>query len=530
MPSSYLQVSESNDLYGRTRLLTARDAGDQLRPGRAEGVEQSLFPGFVLLLLGCIGVIATRRQATWPVGAAALGLVVLGAVLSLGPDGLRPFYAAFHRFVFGFQAVRAPARFAVLVMLGLAILAALGATRLLRGRVGRRVVAASLLGMCVEYASVPWPLVARPPRQTGVGQWLAAQPGAGAVVYLPLTSDRENTIAMVDSLQHGRPIVNGYSGQRPSFFSALVDTLSTFPTADALWTLRDFGVRYVVSPEPLASIVTPALAARGLVSVADSPLVARAQRAEGVIYELVWSPAVEARLMPAAPPPPPPPGPIPFVAAEKLSYTVKWVGGPLDLPAGRVGIAVEPGPSSEVPYRFVATAETAPWVTRFFEARDRFETDADHNLLPLTHRRALREGRRSLDRVYSFDRQAGTVRIGAPGDQAIVPFRIHPGTRDALTTLFYVRTLPLAPGDSIVVPVNDGGRNLVVHVNVIRRETITLNGRRVDAIRIEPVITERVPRRAPVQGVVWLSADARRIVLAADVSAGFGELRLELAP
>ena len=62
-----------------------------------------------------------------------------------------------------------------------------------------------------------------------MGQWLASQAGQGAVLYLPLTNDRRNTVAMVDSLQHGRPIVNGYSGQRPSFYPALVDVLSTFP-------------------------------------------------------------------------------------------------------------------------------------------------------------------------------------------------------------------------------------------------------------------------------------------------------------
>jgi hypothetical protein len=203
----------------------------------------------------------------------------------------------------------------------------------------------------------------------------------------------------------------------------------------------------------------------------------------------------------------------------------------MDVSAGSVMIAIEAGPSVDIPYRFVATAETAPWVTRFFEARDRFETDADRDLLPHTHRRALREGRRSLDRVYAFDRQAGIVRIGAPGDlETLVPFRIPPGTRDALTTLFYVRTLPLADGDTVVLPVNDGGRNLVAHVKVVRREVIALNGRRVDAIRVEPMVAERVPRRAPVQSVVWLSTDSRRVVLAADISAGFGELRLELAP
>ena len=39
------------------------------------------------------------------------------------------------------------------------------------------------------------------------------------MLHLPLTIDIENTPFMVQSLEHGRPIVNGYSGQRPAFFS-----------------------------------------------------------------------------------------------------------------------------------------------------------------------------------------------------------------------------------------------------------------------------------------------------------------------
>ena len=97
---------------------------------------------------------------------------------------------------------------------------------------------------------MPWALVERPPRTTAVGQWLAAQRGEGAVLYLPLTNDRRNTLGMVDSLQHGRPIVNGYSGQRPSFFP-LWWTCSHLSDRRRLWTLRDFGVRFVVSPAPL---------------------------------------------------------------------------------------------------------------------------------------------------------------------------------------------------------------------------------------------------------------------------------------
>jgi hypothetical protein len=96
--------------------------------------------------------------------------------------------------------------------------------------------------------------------------------------------------------------------------------------------------------------------------------------------------------------------------------------------------------------------------------------------------------------------------------------------------LFYVRTQALANGEEITAPVNDGGRNLIVQIKVVRREPVTLVGRRIDAIRLEPTIVERVPRRDRIQSTVWISNDKRKIVVAADIAAGFGRLRLELVP
>jgi Protein of unknown function (DUF3108) len=517
IPSSYLQVPAVNRIYGRTHLLTARDASDQLRPGRTEGVEVELFPGFTVCALAIVGFVATRRSARWPVAWTMVALGATAWVLSLGPDGVRTLYAAFHAFVFGFQAVRAPARFAVLVTFALAVLAAFGASLLYQRRGGPAIVCSALALVLVEYASMPWPLVERPALRTAVGQWLLATPGPGAVLYLPLTNDRRNTIAMVDSLQHGRPVVNGYSGQRPSFYAALVDTVSTFPSAESLWTLRDFDVRFVVSRQPLD------------LAAATTPLVERARLAEGVVYEMVWTPEVEARLIPPAPPPPPPPGPTTFAIGEALRYDVRWVGGPMGVAAGSATVSVVAGPSASTPFRFVATADTAEWVARFFEAHDRFETDAGSDLLPQVHRRTIREGRRSIDREYGFDPHAGVVRIGTPGLGDALPFRIPASTRDALTAFFYMRTLPLAAGETVAFPVSDGGRNLVVTVRSSGKEQIVVQGRSVPAIRLEPAISERVPRRDPVKVTAWLSDDGRRVLLAADIAAGFGQLRVELA-
>jgi Protein of unknown function (DUF3108) len=527
VPSSYLQVPAVNRLYGRTHLLTARDAAGDLRPWRRESVERELFPGFTLIALALVGAWSGRRRGNKPIVWAMVALALVAFVLSLGPDGARPLYAAAHRYVFGFQAIRAPARFGVLVTAALSVLAALAFSSMTRptGRRSALAGVASLL-LVAEYASMPLPYVPRPPRTTAVGRWLASAPVPGAVLHLPLTLDARNAPPMVQSLEHWRPIVNGHSGQRPPFFTALVDVMSEFPSAEALWTLRDFDVRFVVSPAPLtmpAHGLGPGVPAGTL---AETPLVERARLPDGVIYELVWTPEIEAHLPRPAPPPPPPPGQPTFTVGERATYEVGWLGGPLGVAAGQATIEVQPG-SGAASYTFVARAATADWVRQFFEARDEFITTATRELLPIEHRRDQRQGRRHVRRTYAFDPAARTVRIGTPGQRGVV-LSIPPGTRDAVSAFYYVRTLALAPGEVVRFPVSDGGRNLTIELTATRIETIRTGGGVVDALRVEPRIVQRVSRRTPVQIVVWLGRDGRQLPLAAEVSAGFGRLRLEL--
>jgi hypothetical protein len=380
--------------------------------------------------------------------------------------------------------------------------------------------------MLLEYISVPLPFVVRPPQRTLVGEWLARAPGAGAVIHLPLALDARNSPPMVQSMEHWRPIVNGHSGQRPSFFTALADLMNDFPTAEALWSLRDFEVRFVVSPKVLTDLPpttdTPAL------PLADSPLVERARFPEGVIYELVWTPEREARLPRPAPPPPPSPGPPPFAVGESATYDVRWVGGALGMSAGRATLEVRPGPGGRG-YRFVARGETAHWVRQFFDARNEYATVSSPDLMPLEHRREEHQGRRDLTRVFTFDHAARTVNVtsGNTGDEGVA-FSVPPGTRDALTALYYARSVRLNMGETVRVPVNDGGRNLILELRAVATESITVEGRAMPVVRLEPRIVQRVVRRRPLEMTVWLSHDSRRIPVRADVSAGFGQLRLDL--
>lgn len=520
---SYTQVPPDNLLHGRTGLLAPRAPAAGERDRRH--VEHQTFPGFVLVGLAALGLWRGWRSDSRPVVISAAALAVTGFVVSLGPEGVRPLYAWLADVVFGFQAIRAPARFSVVLMLGLCVLAGVGVAQ---ARWRPRLVAAAIALMCLEYANAPLAFVAAPPASTATGRWLADEGGSGAVVYLPLTLDRENTPFMVQSLEHGRPIVNGYSGQRPSFYTSVVDALADPGSVDARATLKELDVRFVVSPTAIDGAGTPA-----------SPFVEQARFDEGLIYEVVWTPESEAALDEAAVAEPPPPGVAPFKSGERAAYDVQWLNGPLDLTAGRITLSVvdpearDHGAAGEVPvWVFDVALETAPWVSRFFEARDRFRTAADARLMPLLHQRELREGRRSVDRAYAYDHAARRVGSGdtpaAARDVSALSLPLPAGARDALTALWYIRTMPLAPGYSVNLPINEAGRNLALTVSVPARDRIEIDGAPVAALRVEPRFTARVQRRQGIESTIWVSDDARRLPLVVEVAAGFGRVRLKL--
>jgi hypothetical protein len=514
-PASYLLAPSTNLLYGRAgplALQAAPASGHKL-------TEQVLFPGFAVAVLAAAGLWAARRREYRAVVLAYALLVAAGFVLSLGPGSGRPLYGALHRLVFGFQGIRAPARFGILVLFGLAGLAGLGVRELLsrRSRIGPAVVAGAIGAMLIEYANAPVPYVPAPTIETAVGKWLRAAPEPGAVVYLPLTLDpADTTSTMVQSLAHGRPIVNGSSAQRPSFYSALVDTMAGFPSGESLRALHDLPVRFVVSRRPI--------------DIAGAPLVERARFDEGTIYELRWTAEAEAGLererldsisVPA-------PGAIPFEAGEAAVYSVAWTSGPLAAPAGQVLLNVEPG-RGDAKYDLRATGRTASWISRVFEADDQFVSSVDSQLRSITYEQHLREGRRRVDRQITFDRALRLVRLRQGGGQD-VSLPIPPDAMDPVSAFYYVRSLPLARQGALRIPINEVGRNIVLELHPAIAEPVVHLGGLVDALRVESQLSLGSGRPIPLRVIAWFSRDSRQIplVIQLDGLPGAGSFKLEL--
>jgi hypothetical protein len=210
------------------------------------------------------------RRLGWPNAAGYyVVLTVVAAIASLGPslplgEGrvAEPLYRRLYDLVPGFDALRVPGRFGVLVTTGLVVLAGLGAAALARRIAGARSRAAVLAGLAALGALEAWAVPLRlveVPAASPADQWLAAQPGRDAVAVLPMygaSGAHFESLRLVAATVHWRPLVNGYAGVFPSEYPDTVTVLNTFPAPAAVARLRAMHVRYVVvhlAPRPGAA-------------------------------------------------------------------------------------------------------------------------------------------------------------------------------------------------------------------------------------------------------------------------------------
>ena len=224
------------------------------------------FPGVVLLVLAPIGAVAgwrAQRRAVVTSGALVAGGALLG--LGAGPSGWRQYlpYRLLFEYVPGWEALRATGRAWIIGLLGLGVLAGLGAVAIgtwvaRRGRWdARRVVAVvaavATIGVLVEgYAS--WsdrPEVSVPK----VDEALAARAEPGGVLYLPAMepgivagalSGLFQTLNVYGTTAHHRRTPNGYSGFFPPSWQRLSVAMRALPDEAALERLRELDVRFVV--------------------------------------------------------------------------------------------------------------------------------------------------------------------------------------------------------------------------------------------------------------------------------------------
>jgi hypothetical protein len=166
----------------------------------------------------------------------------------------------------GYDGMRVPARFAMVVALALAVLAGFGAALFDRGRVGA--VTLSVVGAAFLVEANGLPLltngvtptaefvappsrVYRPARAPAVYQAVARGPAELVLLELPIDTPDYDLRAVYYSTVHWRALINGYSGFFPSHYSRLGAALRDIARhPDLSWeAIRASGATHVLVHE-----------------------------------------------------------------------------------------------------------------------------------------------------------------------------------------------------------------------------------------------------------------------------------------
>jgi hypothetical protein len=529
VPASYLRAPEVNRFYGT--------------PGSGlADPERSLFPGYSVLLLAGLGagLLLFRRKAdpqTPPDTAESsyfLALGVAGFVLSLGPSGKTgPVYRFLYDHMFGFRAIRAPARFSILVLLSLAILAAAALARLARpGPNPVRAIVVILFAFLlpgIEYSNLEIPYF-KPDRGTPeIYNWLGRQPGDFAVIEIPMHKDEKlDTVYMLHSRAHWKSLVNGYSGNRPPYYHGFIEKMASFPDPESLLLLREINVRYaIVHNAGLDSASSGALLARlsGFERLlppaarfgSDSAYEIRIppEEKEKLLQQMVAQKAVHQKSSLG--------GAIFFSPGEELHFQVQWASF---LAAGRATLSSEkgPGPQRRSACIYRLQAETSRWFSPIYEGRYTMRTFTDCPTGELLRTEMIQvERERKSETWCDYHPEAGYAE-----SKEGIRFPVLPGARDPLSALFAVRAAPLRAGGEYTLEVQDMGRDIRIEIAVNGPEATAVPAGAFEALRLDCRIRRQLDIRPEIPLRLWLSNDERRLPLRADVELPVGNASILL--
>ena len=230
--TSYLAAPSGHWIYGWTYPIFG-------------GPETSLLVGASALGLAALGVKAGWRRPETLALAAGVAFTVDA---SLGVNGVS--FPLMRTVLPGFDAMRAPGRFAQLGLACLAPLAALGFQYLRSSpRAGRTAAAVAAVLVLLESGSGPPTLTRVSAARDELSTWLAGE-GAAVVFEWPVASlsslpgpDPEYLFGWT---RHRRTLVNGYSGFYPPSYVHLLARVQSFPRGDALSAIEETGATHVV--------------------------------------------------------------------------------------------------------------------------------------------------------------------------------------------------------------------------------------------------------------------------------------------
>ncbi|HET9012316.1 MAG TPA: DUF3108 domain-containing protein [Gemmatimonadaceae bacterium] len=212
--------------------------------------------------------------------------------------------------------------------------------------------------------------------------------------------------------------------------------------------------------------------------------------------------------------------PVPFGVGERLEYDVKF--GKLRVGSGSMEVAGVQDVRGRSTWHTIFQVRGG---TFFYRVNDQYESWIDrYTGNSLRFRQDLNEGRRDVERAFEIYPERGVFQeSGEDTVQVSVKNPLDDGS-----FLYFIRTIPLAVGDTYTFERYFRPDRNPVTIKVLRKERISVPAGEFDAIVVQPVIKTPGIFSENGHAEIWLSDDENRIMLQMKSGLSFGSLNLYL--
>ncbi|MDZ7289732.1 MAG: DUF3108 domain-containing protein [candidate division KSB1 bacterium] len=197
-----------------------------------------------------------------------------------------------------------------------------------------------------------------------------------------------------------------------------------------------------------------------------------------------------------------------FRVGESLTYMIRY--GQIIAGNARLSIPQIIETQGRPCYNIISEAWSNKFFSTFFKVEDRVEsyTDVD-GIFSWWFSKRLREGGFKLDHEVEFDQinHLAIMKQGSKRDTMAVP----PFVQDVLSAMYLVRTMNIAPGDSIFIDNHSDGKLFPLKIVVHRREKINIKAGRFTCLVVEPFLKTPALFQQKGRVVVYLTDDERKI-------------------